>query len=148
LRRYSHTFTVDADIEKVWSFYTNIDHLEIVTPSKMRLKVLRCSTGQWIVEGAEVWLQANLIVKSSWHSKITYLKPYVYIDEMLKGRFRVWRHTHSFQRSSAGRGTIIIDEIDFELRYGALGKMLEGFVERQLAKIFAYRRDATVKALK
>lgn len=146
LRKFSHAFTVDAPIEKVWAFYTDIGHLEVITPPEMGLKVVRCTTGRQLAEDTEVWLEGNLVVKSRWHSRITHLQPYAYVDEMLEGRFRVWKHTHSFEKT--GSGTKVIDEIDFELRYGPLGKALEGYAEKQLAKIFAHRKDATIEALR
>jgi ligand-binding SRPBCC domain-containing protein len=70
----------------------------------------------------------------------------VYIDEMLEGRFRVWKHTHTFEPRDTG--TKVIDTIDFELPYGLLGKVLEAYVEKQLAKIFAQRKESTIRVLK
>ncbi len=146
MRRFSHAFTVPADIEKVWDFYTDIGHLAVITPLGMNIKVVRCTSGNKLQEGAEVWLQGTLVIKSKWHSKITYLKPYTYIDEMLEGRFKTWKHTHGFEKTEGG--TKVIDKIDFELRYGFLGKMLEGYAYSQLEKIFAHRKDATINALR
>ncbi|WP_158385189.1 SRPBCC family protein [Candidatus Nitrososphaera evergladensis] len=149
MRRFSHAFAVDGvPIDRVWAFYTDIGHLEVITPPEMGLKVVKCTTGRQLAEGTEVWLEGNLVLKSRWHSRITRMKPYVYVDEMLEGRFRVWKHTHSFEPVGDKITTKVIDEIDFELHYGPLGKMLEGYVEKRLAKIFAHRKDATIKALR
>ncbi len=146
MRKFSHTFMVPADIDRIWEFYTDIGHLEVITPPHMRLKVVKSSTGSKLQEGTEVWLEGNLIVRSAWHSKITELKPYVYVDEMLEGRFKTWKHVHAFKPVEGGAQ--VIDEIDFELRYGLLGRMLEGYAYRQLEKIFAHRKEATIAALR
>ncbi|WP_415282985.1 SRPBCC family protein [Candidatus Nitrososphaera sp. FF02] len=146
MRRFVHDFTVEADIEKVWDFYTGIGHLAIITPPEMNVKVVRCTSGDRIKEGAEVWLEGTLVLKSHWHSKITHMKPYTYVDEMLEGRFRVWKHVHRFERTEDG--TKVIDEIDFEPRYGLLGRMLEGYAHSQLEKIFAHRKEMTIRALR
>lgn len=146
LRRFSHSFTVPADIDRVWDFYTDIGHLAVITPPNMNIKVVRCTSGNKLQEGAEVWLQGTLVIKSKWHSKITQLRPYTYVDEMLEGRFRVWKHTHGFEKTEGG--TKVIDEIDFELRYGLVGRMLEGYAHSQLEKIFAHRKQATIDALR
>jgi ligand-binding SRPBCC domain-containing protein len=82
----------------------------------------------------------------TWHSKITFLKAYEYVDEMLAGQFNKWRHLHKF-RSIDGKQTEIIDEIEFELPYGILGKLFEGYAYKQLHNIFEYRKIATVKEL-
>jgi ligand-binding SRPBCC domain-containing protein len=144
VRTFHHSFTVDADIDKVWEFYTDIDHLKVVSPPRMQIRVVK-STHQKIVQGSEVWLSGILLVRSNWHSRITSLSPYEYVDEMLTGRFKVWKHTHGFSR--AGGKTEVVDEIDFELHYGLLGRLFEGYVHSQLEKIFAYRKQATAKAL-
>ena len=145
VRTFRHTFTVSANIQKVWEFYTNIGHLEVVSPPNMRIKIVR-TTHHGLVEGSEVWLTGMLLTRSNWHSKITWLKPYEYIDVMLSGRFKAWKHVHSFLRVNDNE-TEVIDEISFELHYGLLGRMFEGLVYSQLKKIFAYRKQATVNAM-
>lgn len=146
VRRFRHEFTVDADIDKVWDFYTGAGHLAVITPPRLNIDIVKCTSGTRLQEGAEVWLQGTLVVKSHWHSKITYMKPYTYVDEMLEGRFRTWKHTHSFEKVE--NGTKVVDEIDFELHYGLLGRLLEGYAYSQLEKIFAHRKQATINALR
>ena len=46
-----------------------------------------------------------------------------------------------------GKQTEIIDEIEFELPYGILGKLFEGYVYKQLQKIFENRKISTIKVL-
>lgn len=146
MKRFSHSFVVPADIDTVWAFYADIGHLKVITPPEMHLKVVRTTSGTRLQEGTEVWLQGKLGIKSAWHSRITEMKPYIYVDEMLEGGFRVWKHTHAFERADSG--TRVIDEIEFELRYGPLGRMLEGFAYRHLERIFAHRKVATIAALR
>jgi hypothetical protein len=43
--------------------------------------------------------------------------------------------------------TQVIDEIHFELPYGILGKLFDGYVYRRLEKIFCNRKLATIRAL-
>ncbi|MCI0560334.1 MAG: hypothetical protein MN733_17755 [Nitrososphaera sp.] len=98
------------------------------------------------MEGSEVWLEGKLVTRSHWHSKITLARPYVYIDEMLSGRFKLWKHVHEFKKLDENR-TEVIDEIDFELPYGILGRLFEGYVYRKLGSTFAYRKKATIQAM-
>jgi ligand-binding SRPBCC domain-containing protein len=146
LRKFYHTFTVNAGINRVWEFYTDIGHLEVITPPEMQLEIVRSTTGHKLAEGTEVWLTGVLVIRSNWHSKITSLKPYVYVDEMLSARFKVWKHVHAFRKIDE-KTTEVIDEIDFELPYGFLGRMFEGYAYRQLEQIFEHRKQATIKAL-
>lgn len=144
MRSFRHTFTVNADINKVWEFYTDIGHLQVISPPHMQLRLVK-STHQKLLQGSEVWLTGILVTRSNWHSKIIALAPYEYVDEMLTGRFRVWKHVHGFRK--VDDKTEVIDEIDFELHYGLLGRMFEGYAYSQLEKIFAHRKQATIKAL-
>jgi len=142
MRSFRHSFSVDAPLEKLWEFYTDIKHLEVVSPPSLGIRILKC-THQQLESGSEVWLSGKLAIQSKWHSKITSLKPYEYIDEMISGRFKVWKHLHKFQ--DVGNGTTeVIDEIKFELPWGAVGRLLEGYVIRQLERVFAHRKAATI----
>ena len=145
MQRFKHAFTVNCNIDKVWKFYTDINHLAIITPKEMQIKVIN-ATSQTLAQDSEVWLTGKLITRSTWHSKITYLKPYEYVDEMLSGRFKTWKHLHKFRQIDENQ-TEVIDEIDFELPYGFLGTMFEGYVHKQLQQIFLHRKAATIKAL-
>jgi len=145
MRTFRHSFLVNAEISRVWQFYTDINHLEVITPPWLQLRILK-STHQQLVEGSEVWLSGKLLIKSEWHSRITSLKPYEYIDEMLTGRFKVWKHTHRF-RSADDKKTEVIDEIIFELPYGFIGRVFEGYVLKRLDQTFSHRKEATKSGL-
>jgi ligand-binding SRPBCC domain-containing protein len=145
VRRFRHAFIIKCSIERVWDFYTDIKHLEFITPTEMQLRIIR-ATSQRLGEGAEVWLSGKLVTRSTWHSKVTYLKPYEYVDEMLSGRFKTWRHLHRFRKVGEDQ-TEVIDEIEFELPYGMLGKVFERYACRQLRSVFTHRREATIRAL-
>ena len=128
MRVFRHAFIVDADIDKVWDFYTDTGHLEIITPKQLKLKVERSTTGTKLQQWTEVWISARLVTKSAWHSRITRMEPYTYVDEMLEGRIPHWKHTHVFRKS--GGGTEILDEIELgshTARWaGCLKAMLSG----------------------
>lgn len=128
--------------------YTDIKHLEIITPKEIDLKIID-STSQNIIHGHEIWASGKIIAKirMTWHSRITFLKPYEYIDEMFAGPFKKWRHLHKFNDIDGKEKTEIIDEIEFELPYGILGKLFEGYVYKQLQKIFENRKISTIKVL-
>ena len=89
----------------------------------MNLKIIN-TTSQNIVQGQEIWLSGKIFeaIKIrrafTWHSKVTFLKEYEYIDE-----------------------------IEFELPYGILGKLFDGYAYKQLQNTFEYRKIATAKAL-
>ena len=149
MQNFKHQFIVDCPLDRVWSFYTDVKHLETITPKKSDLKVIKFTT-QKIIQGQEIWCSGKIIIakrRTTWHSKITYLKPYEYVDEMLAGPFKKWRHLHRFSNIHE-KQTEVKDEIEFELPYGMLGKLFDGYAYKQLQNIFEYRKIATIRALK
>ncbi len=111
----------------------------------MNLKIVE-TTKQTIVEGQEAIIEGKIIfLQRKWKSKITYLKPYTYVDEMLEGPLK-WKHTHLFKKINEFE-TNVIDEIEFEIPFGIFGKLFEGFVLSKLTKIFEYREISTKKQL-
>jgi len=147
---------VNCPINRVWEFYTDIKHLEIITPKEMKLKVTY-ATSQKLTQGSEIWLEGRIMMirkRSKWHSMITsysvYPQQYLYVDEMLTGPFKIWRHCHKFydvDNNNDQKQTQVIDEIDFELPYGIIGKLFDGYAYRRLEKLFCNRKLATIRAL-
>ena len=148
MRTLNHAFVVNSDIDRVWEFYTDIKHLEIITPKEMNLKIINATTiGQKLTQGSEISIVGKIFLKkSTWYSKITSLKPYEYVDEMLMGPFKKWRHLHRFHPINQ-KQTQVIDIVDFELPYGMIGKLFEGYAYDRLEKIFAHRKITTIKVL-
>jgi ligand-binding SRPBCC domain-containing protein len=147
LHIFRHSFIVKSPIERVWHFYTDVKHLEIITSKQIDLKITN-TTSPNIIQGQEIWCNGKIIAKRriTWHSKITFLKPHEYVDEMLDGPFKKWRHVHKFHNIDE-KQTQVIDEIEFELPYGVLGKLFEGYAYKQLQQTFEHRKVATIKAL-
>ena len=143
--KFKNSFIVDCNIDKVWKFYTDVRHVEVITPKEIQLRIVR-TTSQTLMQGTDVWLSGKLVFRRTWHSKSTFLKPYEYVDEMLSGLFKKWKHLHKFNRIDENR-TEVIDEIDFELPFGFLGRIFERYTHDRIQQIFTYRQAATVNAL-
>ena len=141
---------MNSPIDRVWEFYTDIKHLEIITPVEIELKITS-ATSQKLIQGSEFWLEGKLMIsKRKWHSVIKSIRPYQYLDEMLTGPLRKWRHLHKFHDihiNEDQKQTEVIDEVDFELPYSLVGRLFEGYVCKRLEKFFDYRKAATIKRL-
>ena len=116
------------------------------------------ATNQKLTQGSEFWLEGKLMMmlskRGKWHSIITSYsvspQEYLYVDEMLTGPFKIWRHCHKFydvDNNNDQKQTQVIDEIDFELPYGIIGKLFDGYAYRRLEKLFCNRKLATIRAL-
>ena len=150
MQAFKHSFVVNSSIDRVWEFYTDIKHLEIITPVEIELKITS-ATSQKLIQGSEFWLEGKLMIsRRKWHSVIKSIRPYQYLDEMLTGPLRKWRHLHKFHDihiNEDQKQTEVIDEVDFELPYSLVGRLFEGYVCKRLEKFFDYRKAATIKRL-
>jgi ligand-binding SRPBCC domain-containing protein len=101
-----------------------------------------------LTQGSEFWLEGKLMIfKRRWHSVIKSIKPYQYLDEMLTGPLKRWRHLHKFSDININNNqkqTEVIDEVDFELPYSPLGKLFEDYASRRLEKFFNYKSSVVV----
>ena len=62
-------------------------------------------------------------------------------DVQERGPYRRWFHRHRFE--ARGADTVIRDRVEYELPFGAIGRLAHAlFVRRQLEEIFDFRRAA------
>jgi len=119
MKSFEQSFKVNCGLDKVWNFYTNTKHLEIITPPQLKLRIIETSNNQQVVEGLRMTLSTKLVLYSSkWHSIISLvdISRHMYIDEMVKGPFKKWKHVHLF--SDIGKNqTLVTDTIEFELPF-------------------------------
>ncbi|WP_458720535.1 SRPBCC family protein [Candidatus Nitrosocosmicus sp. R] len=148
MKSFEQSFKVNCSINKVWKFYTDIKHLEIITPPNLNLKIIETSDKQ-IIKGLRMTISGRLFLyNSKWNSIISLvdISRHMYIDEMVKGPFKKWKHVHLFSEIEENQ-TVITDKIEFELPFFFLGKLMEGYVENNLKKIFEFRKIKTVRYL-
>jgi len=145
LKTFHHYFVVDASIDKVWNFYTDLHHLEIITPKRLDLKIIESSSNK-ITLSQTAYFSSKIMTRITWKTKITVCQPYTYVDEMSNALFKRWKHTHVFHKINENQ-TKVIDEIEFELQYGFIGKMFEWYALAKLKKIFEHRQQATIEYL-
>ncbi len=60
LKIFKHSFLVYSNVEKVWNFYTDIQHLKRITPQNMNLKIIQ-TTKLTIMSGQEAIIEGNII---------------------------------------------------------------------------------------
>ena len=150
MKNFQNEFEVYSNIDRVWEFYTYIKHLEIISSSDIELKLIEC-TDRILKKGTVACFNGIMIIGAQWCSKITFIKKYEYVDEMVQNEninppFLVWSHRHKFELTYNNK-TRVIDKIKFELPFAFVGKLLEFYVETRLQKIFEHRVYATKKFL-
>lgn len=137
---------IDAPIERVWEFHSSAEALRVLTPPNSRIEVL--SDDVRVEEGAlhEIRFRfAGFAIE--WHARISNVRPpHRFVDTAEKGPFAYWEHVHEFVELE-GR-TLVRDSLDYRLPLGPLGVLADAlFVRRELERTFAYRHEATKRAL-
>jgi ligand-binding SRPBCC domain-containing protein len=125
-------------LDEVFAFFADAHNLEILTPPWLRFEVL---TPRPISLGVGVKIDYKLRVHGlpiRWQSEITaWEPPYRFVDQQLRGPYRVWRHEHRFREDPSG--TVADDHVVYAVPGGALINRL--FVARDVEKIFAFRSE-------
>jgi ligand-binding SRPBCC domain-containing protein len=95
-------------------------------------KAIAGITNGLINEGETVTWQAKHLFKlRSFTSKITTMRrPDFFVDEMIQGDFKSFKHEHHFK--SVENGTIMIDKVEFESPYAVAGKLFNKFFLHKL----------------
>jgi uncharacterized protein len=124
---------------EVFSFFCEARNLDRITPPWLHFRVL----GQ---SGHELSAGTLIHYRLAWHgmplvwtSRIEeWLPPRRFVDLQLKGPYRLWHHTHSFEALHGG--TLMVDTIRYAVPFGTMGDFCAGWlVRRDVEQIFDYR---------
>lgn len=139
----SRTFRLDAELdlprprEEVFAFFADPRNLEAITPPWLRFRI--ASEGPLEMRaGALIDYRLSLRgIPFGWRTLISaWEPPQRFVDEQLRGPYRLWRHEHRFEERPGG--TRILDRVDYQVPGGALVERL--LVRPDLERIFAWRQ--------
>ena len=130
--------------ESIFDFFADAENLEAITPPWLNFRIL---TPLPIVmdSGTLIDYQLRLHwIPIRWRTEIAeWEPPHQFVDQQLRGPYRLWRHTHTFEPTPAG--TLMTDTVEYSVLGGRL--INRWFVEPDLNKIFAYRQQSLAKRL-
>ena len=132
--------------ERVFAFFAEAANLERITPPELRFEML---TRRPIPmrEGALIDYRLSLFwVPLRWRAHIArWYPPAGFVDEQLRGPYRLWEHTHRFRED--GGATTVEDVVRYALPLAPFGEVLHPLVRLQLERIFRFRRSAVRSCL-
>jgi ligand-binding SRPBCC domain-containing protein len=121
---------------EVFGFFSDAANLQELTPPWLRFRVL---TAQPIAmrKGALIDYRIRLHgLPVGWKTEITaWEPPSRFVDEQLRGPYRLWVHEHSFEEIEGG--TLAGDFVRYSVPGGTLTNRL--LVARDLRTVFRYR---------
>jgi len=122
----------------VFEFFADALNLEEITPSWLKFRVVTPKP-IYMHRGTEIEYRLRIRgIPVRWQSRITvWDPPHRFVDEQIRGPYRVWIHEHRFTEQAGG--TLCEDSVQYAPFGGALINKL--LVERDIRKIFAYRSE-------
>ncbi|HET6347797.1 MAG TPA: SRPBCC family protein [Candidatus Krumholzibacteria bacterium] len=122
----------------VFAFFADAGNLETMTPPWLQFRIL---TPAPIVMHAGLRIDYALRIHGipvRWASKITaWEPPFRFVDEQIRGPYRVWIHEHRFE--DVAGGTRVSDHVHYAVPGGALVHRF--LVAPDLERVFRFRHD-------
>ena len=106
----------ECSLEETFEIFKNPYNLAKITPPWLNFRVV--SERVEMRQGTEIeygirWLG----VPMHWKSLISeYEPPYLFVDEQMKGPYKLWKHRHTFEETP--QGTKVGDQVDYALPLG------------------------------
>jgi ligand-binding SRPBCC domain-containing protein len=125
---------INASSEVVFDFHTDTRNLPLISPSWMKVEILK-TTGDGKGKMIELYITQFGLFKTKWIVEIAeYDRPVRITDIAHKGPFKRFRHQRDIKRISDS-SCELTDTFDYELPLGIIGKigdavMMKRFVEK------------------
>lgn len=155
---YERETRVRAPLEDVWAFHSRIEGLETLTPTWMGLRIESVigPNGERDPEILEAGSEISMSIRPfdagprrEWTSVIADRErtegAAYFRDEMIRGPFDRWSHTHAFYAD--GDATVLRDRVEYDLPLGRVGDVLEAFSPLAFEAMFRDRHRRTRAAL-
>jgi ligand-binding SRPBCC domain-containing protein len=139
MHRLTRTTLLPGTLPEVFAFFKNPRNLESITPPWLGFRIT-ATTDEAVREGTRIRYRLRLHgIPMAWESRIAeYADDSHFADEQVTGPYSRWYHRHVF-KAVAG-GVEIIDDVEYRLPLGVLGRLVHWLVVRhQLRAIFDFR---------
>ncbi len=132
---------INADQARVFDLARNIDLHQISTAHTNERAIAGKTSGLIELNESVTWEAKHFGIVQRLSSKITEMKsPDYFVDEMVFGAFKSFRHEHLFE--TKGTGTLMTDVFNYVSPLGMLGKLANVlFLNRYVTNLLVQRNQ-------
>lgn len=127
-------------VEEAWEFFSSPKNLAVITPKEMGFNI-KSKIPEKMYSGLliDYTVKPLLGIPLPWQTEILEVDEFKsFVDNQNKGPYKLWHHTHLFEKIEGG--VKMTDIVKYELPLGFLGTIAHGvFVKNKLEHIFNYR---------
>jgi ligand-binding SRPBCC domain-containing protein len=144
---YTRAITMQAPIQAVYDFHLNPHFIRHILPSYQ--KIIGLEEPDRVEIGAPMkldmrvygWKQKWVVAWEDLQAPQGTPAQARMVEVARRSPFRAWRHIHLLAARSGG--TEMIDRVEYDLPWGALGRMMQPLVHGELDAMFRVRQRRT-----
>lgn len=135
---------INAPIERCFDLSRSIDLHKISIEHTNEEAVDGVTSGLINLNESVTWRAKHFGIYQNLTTKITeFHSPKFFVDEMVKGAFKGFRHEHHFK--AVNEGTLMTDIFDYQSPLGILGKLVDMIVLKRYMTRLLDKRNKTIK---
>jgi len=141
MKRLEFEQFLNIPMEQAWPFFSSPANLNRITPPQLKFQFIGAPPAN-VYEGLVIRyrIRPMLNIPVKWVTKITALEKNIFfIDEQIKGPYKIWHHEHHFK--TVDGGVLMTDILEYDIGWGLLGWLAgEMWVHKQVWNIFSFRQ--------
>lgn len=141
---FQRSVLLDATPAEVYAFHEDPRNISKISPPSLHVERVECSVpaeagGEFRLRVRQFGMPLEWI--GVWEEAVSQER---LVDGARKSPFRHWRHSHLFTPAGAASGTVMTDRVEYSLRFGFLGRLLDMTVMKLVFTVmFIARHRAT-----
>jgi len=144
MARIHLTTFIAAPAERVFDLSRSINLHKISTEGTNEEAIAGVTSGLINLNETVTWKARHLFKTRQHTSVISAMElPVQFVDEMVTGDFKSFRHEHHFK--PIDNGTIMIDILEFETPYGSQGRFFNSIYLKRYLQKFLQKRNNVIK---
>lgn len=130
---------IRAPVELCFDLSRSVDVHMASTDHTGERAIAGVTSGMMNLNDEVTWEAKHFWTRQQLTSRITAMeRPRMFVDEMQRGAFKRWHHTHTFE--ARGEGTLMTDDADYASPLGLFGRIADHlFLERYMTRLLQVR---------